>query len=131
MRTILVFGVAALIAASPAPAADAAKVLTKGEVAAAIGDAIKDVKVEDATIARYYAVNGKPFQEAAIVSVQNASSGTFEAALGNARRTKYYKNDVAGRRPQAGLGEAGARRVEDTRRPRPAQSSHPTAARQR
>ena len=92
----------------PAGAADAAKLLTKDEVAAAIGDAIKEVRPDGPTTVRYYAVNGKPFQEAVIVAVEDASRGTYDSVLANARRTKYFKNDVPGLGDKAFWEEAGA-----------------------
>jgi len=76
---------------------DASKIVTKEEIETVIGGKIKNVNVEpDKSIARYYAENGKPYQEAVIVSVGDSKNGTYDYALKISQSAKYFKNDVKG-----------------------------------
>jgi hypothetical protein len=108
MPTLVLLATMLSLAAPPAASVDATKVLTKDEVAAAIGDEIKEVRPDGPAIVRYYAVHGKPFQEAVIVAVENASNGTYDSALATARKTRYYRSDVSGLGDKAFWEEAGA-----------------------
>jgi hypothetical protein len=108
MKYMSALSVLVLLAADPGFSADATTVLTKDDVTAAIGAMIKEVRADsDKKTVRYFAVDGKPFQEAVIVAVNEAASGTYEFALANAKKTSDYKRDVAGFGDKAFWEEAG------------------------